>query len=88
VGGYENSTQSSHSTKYHHVFLSLDAHISNQQQQQQRQHPMTQHQSGGYQQQEQTLPLVVFRFHTPWFLRIKDPVPICNHMKNTSNDCL
>jgi hypothetical protein len=85
VGGYENSTQSSHATKYHHVFLSLDAHISNQQQQQQ--HPMTHHQLGGYQQQEQT-PLVLFTFHTPWFLKIKDPVLIYNHMKNTSNDRL
>lgn len=47
------STQSSHATKYHHVFLSLDAHISNQQQQQQQQ-PMTHHQLDGYQQQEQT----------------------------------
>jgi hypothetical protein len=55
VGGYENSTQGSHATKYHHVFLSLDAHISNQQQQQQ----LTHHQSGGYQQQEQT--------HPPWW---------------------
>jgi hypothetical protein len=55
VGGYENSTQSSHATKYHHVFLSLDAHISNQQQQQ---HPMTHHRLGGYQQQEQS----------PWWL--------------------
>jgi hypothetical protein len=53
VGGYENSTQSSHATKYHHVFLSLDAHISNQQQQQ---HPMTHHPLGGYQQQEQNPP--------------------------------
>jgi hypothetical protein len=67
------------------VFLSLDAHISNQQQQQQ--HPMTHHQLGGYQQQEQT-PLVLFTFHTPWFLKIKDPVLIYNHMKNTSNDRL
>jgi hypothetical protein len=83
VGGYENSTQSSHGTKYHHVFLSLDAHIANQQQ-----HPMTHHQLGGYQQQEQTPPLVVFRFHTPWFLNIKDPVLIYNHMNNTSNDRL